>query len=223
MENAKAEGEPDTPMIAQDDRQETSERVNFSTPNDISNSKVFFMETGSEEAELEIEDSLKELLRSINEETVRLQEVLKEENKLMSDLCISIRFIMGKLRISFDIPTERLPVKKEVKRIVLNEKGFLTLFSDSGAILHSAFLAEYPPRAVMTILSVLMPKLAEMVVLHRKRADRRIGFFRKLRSELKSIAGTITGNRSKPKPSKEQKQVHEGAPSHKVMNSEGVE
>lgn len=223
MENAKAEGEPDTPMISQDDRQETSERVDFSTPNNISNNKVFFMETGTEEAELEIEDSLKELLRSINEETVRLQEVLKEENKLMSDLCISIRFIMGKLRISFDIPTERLPVKKEVKRVVLNEKGFLTLFSDSGAILHSAFLAEYPPRAVMTILSVLMPKLAEMVVLHRKRADRRIGFFRKLRSELKSIAGTITGNRSESEPSKEQKQVHEGAPSHKIMNSKGLE
>lgn len=152
------------------------------------------VEKRMEESKIEVERELQELLRSISEETSQLRESLIEENRLMNELSVSIKQIMQKINVSINIPPQNVPVKKKVKRVILNEEGNLMLVSENGKV-HSAFLAEYPPRVVMAVLWVVIPKLAEVVVRYRKKVSKRIGFFRRLKKELKNVAKAVIGEK----------------------------
>ena len=68
------------------------------------------------------------------------------------------------------------------------------LVSHTGGV-RSAFLAEYPPEVVMVVLWTVMPKLAEVVARYKRKVNRRIGFFRKLKMELKTIAKIVAGGK----------------------------
>ena len=156
-------------------------------------SEMFF-ERSSEEEDLMASPIFQDLLNEISEESLHLREFMMEENRLMNEISVAIKTVMKRLRVSFAIPPENIPVRKNVTRIVLNEDGYLTLYSDKHELC-SRFLAEYPPRIVMTILRVVMPKLVEVVKLYRERVSRRVGFFRQLKKELGSIAGIVKGNK----------------------------
>lgn len=178
----KEEGNPKT-MV---------EETSLFSPVEVSGISEVLVEKDVEESE--VEEKLQELLRGISEETLQLREFLVEENKLVSELCVSIRQIMGKLGVSFSISPQEIPVKKKVKRVVLNGEGRLILFSEKGEV-RSGFLSEYPPRVVMAVLWVVMPKLARVVVRYRKKVSKRVGFFRKLKKELESIAKAVVGGK----------------------------
>ena len=113
----KEEGNPKT-MV---------EETSLFNPVEVSGISEVLVEKDVEESE--VEEKLQELLSGISEETLQLREFLVEENKLVSELCESIRQIMGKLGVSFSIPPQDIPVKKKVKRVVLNGEGRLILFS----------------------------------------------------------------------------------------------
>ncbi|MCK4313708.1 hypothetical protein KAW04_02970 [Candidatus Bathyarchaeota archaeon] len=183
----KAESPPEK---KQDIPKEVVEKAEFFSPMQVPERSEVFMEKDTE-----VEQRLQELLRSLSEETIQLKEFLGEENRLMNELCVSIKQITRKLDISLDIPPSSIPVKKKVKRVILNEEGCLTLFSEKEV--HSAFLAEYPPEIVMAVLWVVMPKLAQVVVRYRKKVGKRVNIFRKLKNELKSIARTVIGSQQK--------------------------
>lgn len=156
-------------------------------------SEMFF-ERSSEEEDVMTSQIFQDLLNEIGEESLHLREFMMEENRLMNELGVAIKTVMKRLRVSFAIPPENIPVRKNVTKIVLNEDGYLTLYSEKHELC-SGFLAEYPPRIVMTILRVVMPKLVEVVKLYRERVSRRVGFFRQLKKELGSIAGIVKGNK----------------------------
>jgi len=147
-----------------------------------------------DESEIEVEQKLQELLKDISEETLQLREFLTEENKLMNELCVSIKQIMKKLSISFDIPPRNIRVNKKIKRVILNEEGHLTFYHEKGEA-HSAFLAEYPPEIVIAVLWTVMPKLAKVVATYRKKIRSRISLFKKLKTELKTIAKAVVGTK----------------------------
>ena len=147
-----------------------------------------------DESEIEVEQKLQQLLKDISEETLQLREFLTEENRLMNELCVSIKQIMKKLGISFDIPPHNIRANKNIKRIILNKEGHLTFFYEKGEA-HSAFLAEYPPEIVIAVLWTVMPKLAKVVVTYRKKIRSRVSLFRKLKSELKTIAKAVVGSK----------------------------
>ena len=150
--------------------------------------------TEEDESEIEVEQKLQQLLKDISEETLQLREFLTEENRLMNELCVSIKQIMKKLGVSFDIPPRNIRVNKKVKRVILNEEGHLTFFYEKGEA-HSAFLTEYPPEIVIAVLWVVMPKLAKVVATYRKKIRSRISLFRRLKTELKTIAKAIVGTK----------------------------
>jgi hypothetical protein len=172
------------------------EEAYFFHPMQISESgEEILDEKEIEKSKTEIEQKLQELLKSINEETLQLSEFLMEESKLMNELCASLRQILKKLNVSFNIPPQNLPLRKNVKKVILNEEGHLILVYEKDE-LNSAFLAEYPPEIVMATLWIVMPELAKVVMLYRKKISTRVNFFGKVKKELKNIVKAIVGGES---------------------------
>lgn len=147
-----------------------------------------------DESEIEVEQKLQDLLKDISEETLQLREFLTEENRLMNELCVSIKQIMKKLSVSFDIPPHNIRANKKIKKIILNQEGHLTFYHEKDEA-HSAFLAEYPPEIVIAVLWTVMPKLAKVVTTYRKKISSRISLFKKLKTELKTIAKAVVGTK----------------------------
>ncbi|NWG11538.1 hypothetical protein HXY33_07345 [Candidatus Bathyarchaeota archaeon] len=172
---------------------EVAEEAHFFHPMQLSEgSEETLDEQEIEKSKVEIEQKLQELLKSINEETLQLSEFLMEESKLMKELCISLRHILKRLNVSFNIPPQDMPLPKKVKKVILNEEGHLILVYEKSEV-NSAFLAEYPPEIVMAALWIVMPELAKVVMLYRKKISTRVNFFGKVKKELKSVVKAIVG------------------------------
>lgn len=146
-----------------------------------------------EKSKVEVEQKLQELLKSISEETLQLSEFLMEENKIMDEVCVSLKQILKKLNVSFNIPPQDIPLRKKAKKVILNEEGHLILVYEKGEV-HSAFLAEYPPEIVMAVLLITMPEMAKVIMLYRKKISTRVSFFGRIRKELKNVAKAIVGS-----------------------------
>jgi hypothetical protein len=177
-----------------EDQEEAIEKAHFFHPLQFSESEEVLNAEEIEKHKLELEQKLQELLRSINEETLQLSEFLMEEGKLVRELCVSMRQILKKLNVSFNIPPKDIPIKAKVKKVVLNEECHLILVYEKGEV-HSAFLAEYPPEIVMATLLVIMPELAEVIMLYRKKISTRVSFFAKIKKELKNVVKAIVGSK----------------------------
>jgi len=183
------------PTTKEESRDEAAEEAYFFHPVQLSEeTEEVLDEKEIEKSKVEIEQKLQELLKSITEETLQLSEFLMEENKLMNELCMSLKQILKKLNVSFNIPPRNVPLRKKVKKVILNQEGHLILVHEKGEV-NSAFLAEYPPEIVMAVLWVIMPELAKVVMLYRKKISTRVNFFGKVRKELKSIVKAILGGK----------------------------
>lgn len=145
----------------------------------------------SEENEERIEErQLQEFLKSIGEEASRLSKVLAEEDKLIRELCDSLKQVLKKISMTFSIPPRKIPVKVNLKKAFLDEKCRLVLVNEKGE-LRSEFLAEYPPEIVMSVLLAVMPELTRAITLYRKKIAVRIGFFENVKKELRTILKVI--------------------------------
>jgi len=138
------------------------------------------------------EQKLTEILENITVETSQLNEAINEESKIIGEVCLSLKEVLTKLHVSFNIPPEDVPIKKETKKAILDEDCRLTLFHGNSEK-YAAFLAEYPPQTVMAVLWVVIPELAEAVTIYRKKMSARASFFEKIKKELKVAANSITG------------------------------
>jgi hypothetical protein len=174
--------------------QETAaEEAHFFHPVQLSEgSGEFLDEKEIEKSKAEIEQKLQEVLKNINEETLQLSEFLMEENKMMEDLCMSLKQILKKLNVSFSIPPQNIPIRTKIDKVILNEEGHLILVHEKGDV-NSGFLAEYPPEIVMAVLWIVMPELAKVVMLYRKKISMRVNFFGKVKKELKDVVKAIVG------------------------------
>lgn len=182
-------GQPQT----EENQGEVAEEAHFFHPVQLSEGNEEILDEHEiEKSKVEIEQKLQELLKSINEEILQLSEFLMEESKLMNELCMSLRHILKKLNVSFNVPPQDLPLPKRVKKVILNEEGHLILVYEKGDV-NSAFLAEYPPEIVMATLWIVMPELAKVVMLYRKKIGTRVNFFGKVKKELKGVVKAIVG------------------------------
>lgn len=163
-----------------------------------------------EKASDENGDKMKELLRSLNEESAELSGYLATENKLLVEVCTSLTQIMKRLGVSFKIPPQSLPVQGKVKKAVLDDKGRLRLFLEKEE--HSAFLAEYQPETVMAVLWTVMPELTVAATSHKKRMKTRIGFLEALKNELKNAVKTIIGSTPEKRDQVEKQNVNSAQP-----------
>lgn len=205
----KKDAKPDENMKPQpqkqESQQETVEETYFFHPVQLSSeSGEFLDEDEIEKSKVEIEQKLQELLKGISEETLQLSEFLMEENKMVDELCMSLKQILKKLNVSFNIPPRDVPLHKKVKKVILNEEGHLIIVYEKDEV-HSAFLAEYPPEIVMAVLWVVMPEVARVIMLYRKKISARVNFFGRVKKELKGVAKAIIGGKeATPETSREQ-------------------
>jgi len=184
------------PQKQEERQEETVEETHFFHPVQLSEESggELLDEKEIEKSSVEIEQKLQELLKGINEETLQLSEFLMEENKMTDEICISLKQILKKLNVSFNIPPRDIPLRKKVKKVILNEEGHLILVYEKGDV-HSAFLAEYPPEIVMAVLWVVMPEMAKVIMLYRKKISTRVNFFGRVKKELKGVAKAIVGSK----------------------------
>lgn len=177
-----------------EERREVVEEAHFFQPSQFSEGgeEILNMEE-IEEHKVEFEQKLQEFLKVINDETLQLSEFLMEEDRLIKELCSSLKQILKKFKVSFNIPSKGLPIKTKVKRAILNEECHLIIVYEMGEV-HSAFLSEYPPEIVMATLLAIMPELAKVIRLYRKKVSARTSFFGRIKKELKNVAKAIVGS-----------------------------
>jgi hypothetical protein len=156
-----------------------------------------------EKSTSEGEQRLQEILKSINDETLQLGDFLSSETVLVKELCTSLTEILKKLDVSFNIPQQDVPLGKKVKKVILTEQGHLSVTGEEGEV-KSAFLAEYSPEIVMAVLWIVIPELAKVISLYRKRLGARVGFFEGIKRELKSVAKAIVSNKDENSAKNEQ-------------------
>ncbi|MGB9853811.1 MAG: hypothetical protein ACPLRY_03270 [Candidatus Bathyarchaeales archaeon] len=191
MESKDAEIDENTEK--EESREETVEEAYFFHPLQFSEGGEEVLDVEEiEKHKVEFEQKLQELLKIISEETLQLSEFLMEEDKLIKELCNSLKQVLKKLNVSFNIPLKDMPIKAKVKRVILNEECHLILVYEKGEV-HSAFLAEYPPEIVMATLLVIMPELAKVIMLYRKKISARVSFFGRIKKELKNVVKAIVG------------------------------
>lgn len=141
----------------------------------------------------EAEQKMQEILENITVETSHLNEAMSEESKIINEVCLSLKEVLKKLHVSFSIPPQDISPQRRTRRVILNEEGNLVFVYENDQR-HSAFLAEYPPEMVMSVLWVVIPELGKAVTTYRKKMNARANFFEKVKKELKVAAKTITGN-----------------------------
>lgn len=195
MENTQTKPKNVESTSKEESQNEVAEEPYFFHPVQLSEeSGEILDEKEIEKSKVEIEQKLQELLKSISEETLQLSEFLIEEKNMVNELCVSLKQLLKKLNISFNIPPQNIPLRRKVKKVILNEEGHLILVHEKGEV-NSAFLAEYPPEIVMAVLWVIMPELARAIMLYRKKISTRVNFFGKLKKELKSVVKAIVGSK----------------------------
>jgi len=130
-------------------------------------------------------------LTSISEETQQLSKMLTQENELMQQLYVSIRQILKRINVSFNISPQQVPTRQNTRKIILNKEGQLMLFYENGKT-HSGSLADYPPETVVAVLRAMMPKLIRIIRLQKSKIHRRISFFKRVKKELRNIVEAMT-------------------------------
>jgi hypothetical protein len=182
---------PPPPPEEEENREDQAEQTYFFHPIQLSNENEEILdEKEIEKAKSEVEQELQEVLKSISEEALQLSEFLIEENTVTTELCMSLKQILKKLNVCFNIPPQDLPLRRKVKKVVLNEEGILIVVHEKGDVT-SSLLSEYSPEIVMAVLCAVLPELARVVSLYRKKLSTRVNFFGRLRKELKSVAKAI--------------------------------
>lgn len=154
-------------------------------------------------SEDEKEEKLQEFLKIVNDESAQLSKFLTDEDKLTSDVCMALVMVLKKLHISFNIPPQDVPSRKNIKKVVLNEDGQLTITYEKDEK-RTAFLAEYPPEIITAILWIVIPELAKAIAVYRQKLSTRANFFEKVKKELKTAAKAIEANEAKKEQNKEQ-------------------
>lgn len=156
------------------------------------------------EGPTESEQKLQELLRGISEETMQVNDFLTRENKLVAELCISLKQILKRLHISISIPPQNLPLQKKAKKAILNEDAQLTVADESGEV-NSVSLEEHSSEMVMAVLWAVIPELATAVKSQKKKLSARVSLLEMTKKGLKGIASAIvTSSEEKPAANAEQ-------------------
>jgi len=150
-----------------------------------------------EKMKVEMEKAFFEKLQTINEETMQLSELLKEEGRLIHELCALLSQILTKLNVSLSIPTGGPPWPKGIKQALLNSQGHLILVSADGEI-GSRNLEDYPSDTIFVVFWHVIPQLGNLIGDYRKRTNLHVNFFNRITKELSNVPKVFSSLEGKP-------------------------
>jgi len=147
-----------------------------------------------------------EALRNLNEEALQLSELLDHEEKLIKELCILLRQVLGQLKISFSIQANVVPQPWRSPRMYLNAEAHVISINDKNEVTSKA-LEHYPPQVIFNIVSFVLPELSKSLTAYRQKISSRIDLFDRINQELKNLS-KIFGN--SPRKSEEDGNIEDG-------------
>jgi len=150
-----------------------------------------------EKIKVEMEKDFFKKLQTMNEETMQLSELLKEEKRLTHELCTLLTQILAKLNVSLSIPTENPPWPNGIKQALLNSQGHLILVSEDGEI-SSRNLEDYPSDTIFVVFWNVIPQLGNLIGEYRKKTNLHVNFFNRITRELNNIPKLFSSLEGKP-------------------------
>lgn len=150
-----------------------------------------------ENVKVEMEKAFFEKLQTMNEETMQLSELLKEEKRLAHELCTILTQILVKLNVSLSIPTENPSWPNAIKQALLNSQGHLILVSEDGEI-SSRRLEDYPSDTIFVVLWNIIPQLGNLISEYRKKTNLHVNFFNRITRELNNVPKLFSSIEGKP-------------------------
>ena len=150
-----------------------------------------------EKMKVEMEKDFFEKLQTLNEETMQLSELLKEEGRLIHELCTLLRQILAKLNVSLSIPAKSPPWPGGIKQALLNSQGHLIMVSGDGEI-SSRNLEDYPSDTVFMVFWYVIPQLGNLIGDYRKKTNLHVNFFNRITRELNNIPKLFSSLEGKP-------------------------
>lgn len=135
---------------------------------------------------------LKGALGDIERELRMLNKSLIKEREIINEVCDFVEKILGKLKMSLNIPIKKAPLFNNAHRLILDDKGHFIIFYENGKT-YSAPLRNYPPNVIAHVLIAAMPEIAEAIADYRIKVDSRISLFHRIKKELKKFLDNLTG------------------------------
>ena len=133
-----------------------------------------------------------EALKNLNEEALQLSEFLDQEEKLIKELCVLLRQVLGQLGISFSIPVTVVPSAWRSLRMYLNAEAHVISINDKNEVTSKA-LENYPPHVIFNIVTFILPELSKSLTAYRQKISLRIDLFDRMNQELRNLS-KIFGN-----------------------------
>lgn len=138
-------------------------------------------------------DPIDEALKNLNEEALQLSEFLDHEEKLIKELCVLLRQVLGQLKISFSIPVSVVPPAWRSLRMYLNAEAHVISINDKNEVTSKA-LENYPPHVIFNIVSFVLPELSKSLTSYRQKISSRINLFDRINQELKNLGKIFVNN-----------------------------
>lgn len=142
-------------------------------------------------------DPMQESLRILNEEALQLSEFFWQEEKLIKELCGSLKQVLRQLNLSFSLPTDIFPLAWKSQRVFLNAEAHLILINDKNEVTSKA-LEDYPPHIIFSVVSFAIPELSKFLTSYRLRINTRISLFDRVNQELKNLSKILSDSPKKP-------------------------
>ena len=132
------------------------------------------------------DEKLRKILKSIENESLRLNKYLSEEKILTSETCKLLTKIIRYLKISIQVSPSHLQLENRPEKALLDEEGNLALFYGEGRVI-SKTLEKCKPEIIMAVIQEVLPKLRIVIQRYGYKVQKRISLFKKVKSELKNI------------------------------------
>ena len=136
-------------------------------------------------------EKIRGVLKSIEDESVQLNEYLSKEKALTREICDLLRKIIRYLGVSIEVSSSHFSSEDRLDRVFLNKEGNLSLVYGEGRVV-SKTLEECNPSLVVLIIYEVLPKLQNVILRQEHKVQKRISIFEKVKSELKSIFKNLT-------------------------------
>jgi hypothetical protein len=133
---------------------------------------------------------IKESLKTINQETHQLSQLLLQEKRLVKELCSLLKLILKRLQLSFNLPPHLFPQASKTLKTILNDEAHLIFLHNQSV--KSIALEGCPPQVVFDVASFIIPELSKALAFYKKKVSSRVNVLNRINEELRRLHNTFS-------------------------------